>query len=411
MSAPQTRAPKVLMGSYGGGHAAMLAPVAAELRARGVQVDLLGFTTARAYFERAGLSCGSSVALLDETGAADAPYRTIIRDQFDLGSHPDITPTESEAYFTVGLRALAEEVGLDEAIVRLQLMGRKSFEPISAFSRYISRTLPDIVVSTTSPRFELAALRAAKRMKIPSLSLGDLFLLDEREWILSGDFASNLTVLSSTVSDALIKDGLRGTRLHVTGNPAFDPLANLAASEARRQTLRSKLSFDGRTVILWPMAGQPGTCAADGRPYALAEQVAAAMERICSRDPRFTYMIRPHPNAPLLMPENAPNGILDFGLLTPEDALMVSDVVAVEVSTMGLQAALLGKPVVCVGFAKEAGFPEHGLAVAVDNLDQAVDLISNRAYELPPASWAMPPLGEATQRVSDLILELAAPAS
>ena len=122
-------------------------------------------------------------------------------------------------------------------------------------------------------------------------------------------------------------------------------------------------------------------------------------------------MIRPHPNAPLLMPENAPNGILDFGLLTPEDALMVSDVVAVEVSTMGLQAALLGKPVVCVGFAKEAGFPEHGLAVAVDNLDQAVDLISNRAYELPPASWAMPPLGEATHRVSDLILELAAPAS
>lgn len=410
-SASTWKTPKVLMASYGGGHAAIVAPVAAELRARGVEVDLLGFTTARAYFERVGLSCGSAIALLDDSEEADAPYRTIVRERFNLGYHADITTAEAEAYFTVGFRDLAELFGLDEAILRVERMGRKAFEPIGAFSRYIGRTQPDIVVSTTSPRFELAVLRAAKKMGVTSLSLGDLFLLDEREWILSGDFADHLAVISSTVSEALTKDGLRGTRLHVTGNPAFDPLAGLANSGVRRQQLRSDLNLDGRTVILWPMAGQPGTCSADGRPYALAEEVAAAMEQVCSRDPRFAYIIRPHPNAPLVMPENSPNGILDAGLLTPEEALMVSDVVAVEVSTMGLQAALAGKPVVCVGFAKEAGFPEHGLATAVEDLDQAVDLISRQAYSTPPADWASPPIGEATQRVSNLILELAAPAS
>ena len=397
---------RILMASYGGGHAAMIAPVARELRARGAEVDLIGFTTARAYFERVGLPAGSAISLLDPVAAHDAPFREAAQPYMGLDCHADIRPEETEAYFTVGLRDLAERIGLEAALDSVRAMGRKAFEPVSAFERYIVRTRPDVVVSTTSPRFELALLRAAQRVGAPSLALGDLFLLDERRWILSGDFADHLAVISPTVAEALIRDGLTGTQLHVTGNPAFDPLAPKPDDEDRRRSLRARLGLADRTIILWPVAARPGAVASDGRPYALPVEVVAAMERICARDPNFAYLLRPHPNSPFEMPDGARNGVLDLGLLTPEEALLVSDVVAVEVSTMGLQAALLNKPVVCVAFARDAGFPEYGLAAAVDNLDEAIEMIAERRYQPPSTTWAMPPLGEATRLTADLILRL-----
>ena len=63
-------------------------------------------------------------------------------------------------------------------------MGRKAFKPTAAMARYLKKTRPDIVVATTSPRFELALLQAARHSGIPSLAIGDLFLVQEREWIL-----------------------------------------------------------------------------------------------------------------------------------------------------------------------------------------------------------------------------------
>lgn len=380
----------------------MLAPVARVLRAQGVEVDLIGFTTGRAYFERAGLHASSAVALLDPDRTMDAPWLAAARPFLDRQSHPDITPQEAEAYFTVGLRDLAERIGREEALARVAAIGRKAFEPIAAMERYIQRTRPDLVVSTTSPRFELALLRAARRQGVPSVALGDLFLVDEREWILSGDYADHLAVISPVVAEALQRDGLTGVRTHVTGNPAFDSLLPTPADEERRAMLRKRLGLSGRTIILWP-AVQLGAVALDGRPYALPEQVVEAMERICARDPNFAYVLRPHPNAPFEMPEGARNGVLDHGLLDPDDAVLIADLVCTEVSTMGLQAALLGKPVVCVAFPEEAGFPRYGLARIAPTLEDAVDMIAGRRYTAPAKDFAMPPLGSAVDNVVRLL--------
>lgn len=397
---------RILMASYGGGHAAMLAPVAKGLRAAGAEVDLIGFTTGRATLERAGLQTASVTTLLDPDPAADAPYRAAVQPFLRDHAHADVRAEETEAYFTVGLRDLAERLGLDEAIRRLETEGRKAFTPVSVMERYIQRTRPDLVVSTTSPRFELALLRAARRQDVPSVALGDLFLVDERKWILSGDYAEHLTVISPVVAEELTRDGLRGTHTHVTGNPAFDAMAPSPQDHARRDALRSRLGLTGRTVILWP-ATQLGAVASDERPYAKPAEVVEAMERICERDPNFTYLLRPHPNSPFSMPDTARHGLLDLGLLTPEEALLTADLLCVEVSTMGLQAALLGKPVVCVAFAHEAGFPRYGLAQVVDRLDQAVDLIAGRRYAAPSTDFSMPPLGSATRNVIQLLERLA----
>lgn len=384
----------------------MLAPVAKGLKAAGADVDLIGFTTGRATLERAGLQARSVLALLDPDPASDAPYRAAVQPFLRDHAHADVRPEETEAYFTVGLRDLVERLGFDEAIRRLETDGRKAFTPVSVMERYIQRTRPDLVVSTTSPRFELALLRAARRLDVPSVALGDLFLVDEREWILSGDYAEHLTVISPVVAEELRRDGLIGTRTHVTGNPAFDAMTPALDDPARREAIRRRLGLTDRTVILWP-AVQLGAVASDGRPYAGPAEVVEAMERICERDPDFTYLLRPHPNSPFSLPETARHGLLDLGLLSPEEALLAADLLCVEVSTMGLQAALLGKPVVCVAFAHEAGFPRYGLAQVVDTMDEAVDLIAGRRYVPPSADFAMPPLGSATRNVVQLLERLA----
>lgn len=394
------------MAAYGGGHAAMIAPVARDLRAVGAEVDLIGFTTARAAFERAGLHAASVTCLLDPDPAADAPYRLAVQPFLTGNAHPDIRAEETEAYFTLGLRDLAERCGLEEALSRVGVDGRKAFMPVSVMDRYIQRTSPDVVVSTTSPRFELALLRAARRRGVPSVALGDLFLIDERRWILSGDYAEHLTVISPVVAEELERDGLAGTSTHVTGNPAFDLMKPEPGDLALRDALRRRLGLEDRTIILWP-AAQLGAVASDQRPYASPDQVVEAMERICRRDSNFAYILRPHPNAPFQMPDAAMTGVLDHGLLSAEEVLLVADVVCVEVSTMGLQAALLGKPVVCVAFAHEAGFPGYGLARTVDTLDEAVDLIAARRYGPPSASFSMPPLGSAARNVVQLLMSLA----
>jgi hypothetical protein len=127
--------------------------------------------------------------------------------------------------------------------------------------------------------------------------------------------------------------------------------------------------------------------------------VVAAFEELCRADPRYTYLIRQHPNRPITLPEGARHGMLDDGsLLGPEDAILVSDIVCVEVSTMGVEAALKGKPVICVGFDEYSHYPKFGLGQSAADMDEAVAIIRAGPADTV-AKFEMPPLGNATTNV------------
>ena len=73
---------------------------------------------------------------------------------------------------------------------------------------------------------------------------------------------------------------------------------------------------------------------------------------------------------------------------------------------MGLQAALRGLPVVCVGFADYVLYPHYGLAMVADDLPQAADgLLQPKEPDL--SRFNMPPLGSATSNVVELIERIA----
>ena len=394
---------RALLASYGGGHAEIIAAVARALISRGVAADIIGFTTAYQTFRRAGLPAKPVTTLL-LNDAAEQRAREMVRPLIPRPGHAAVSQEETDAYFTLGFRDLADSVGSDDALAQVQAFGRKAFKPAAAMARYLEKTRPDVVVATTSPRFELALLQAARHRGIPSLAIGDLFLVTERKWMLEAPYADHLAVLSDAVADSLDAVARAGTEIHVTGNPAFDTLAPRPDDAARRMRLRRQLGIADETVILWPAT--PGTNAMTGQPFQSRHAVIAMLEGLCAQNPGMRYVVRPHPNDPFALPDGLIHGALSPSSHSAMDDLLVADRVLVEVSTMGLQAALRRLPVVCVGFADYVLYPRYGLAMVADDLQQAANgLLQPKEPDL--SRFSMPPLGSATSNVVQLIERMA----
>lgn len=389
------------MVTYGGGHAQIMAVLAREMLRRGHEPVVLGLTTAFAQLRRDGLPVVPVTELLTD---GDAELYAAARPHVPWETqHPDVPPEHTQAYFAIGFADLVAEHGVGKAEEHVARLGRKAFLPERTFRRYIEHLAPDCVVTTTSPRFELAAVRAARAVQVPSVAVSDLFLRSERQYILDGLYADHLTLICEQVAEELRAAGLRQTRTHVTGNPAFDRLAEVARDESRRGRLRAELGLENKTVVLWSAAPRPAP-ARYGREFAGAEDVVALLDPMCVAHPEYAYIYRPHPNS-----TESPPGLLAHGLLDPglkaADALLVADVVWTELSTMGLQGALMGKRVTCVGFGAEAGYPAYGLARAVASISEAITVELADPHLVRPTTLPVgfAPLGYATPAVADLI--------
>lgn len=386
-----------LLFSYGGGHALIIIAIARELAAQGLEFDLMGFTTAHAAFTRAGFDALDVTAMLSDDVAPDIRARgTELAPSSD---HPDITQEQTDAYFILGLEDLCLRHGISEAERLVGQFGRKAFEPEFGFRRFLSAIKPSCVVTTTSPRAELAGIKAAKALSIPSIAVGDMYLIAEQDWILSGIYADHLVVMSDDVADMLGASGRLKSKIHVLGNPAFDELAPSPLDDARRTHLRSKLNVGDRSCILWPLGGAPDLV--EGRRLLTAPQAAACLEEICAADRGFTYMMRPHPNWPV-GDLDLPNGRIDDEL-SLEDSLLVADIVCVEASTVGLQAVLRGKPTICLHFSDYVIYPDYGWASSANSTDELKRIVRERKYAPPPPRVSHL-VGGAAGRVVDLII-------
>lgn len=387
--------------SYGGGHASIVVAVANELMARGTPFDLCGLSTARAAFERAALEPMSLDRLdreygpcyLDKPSLATAP----------ASNHPDITDAETAAYYAIGLCDLAERIGHEAAMRRFYEQGRKAFEPVLWFEKVFGKLAPSVLVTTTSPRYELAAIKAARRLGIPSIAIGDMYLVAEQDWILAGEYADYLTVISQTVADMLTAAGGLSSRCEVLGNPAFDELAPRPDDESARNRIREELGIGERTCILWPLGGAQDEVA--GRHLLTSKEAVAFLETVCAADPSLTYVIRPHPNWQMA-DETFAHGCIHSGN-DLRDALLACDVVAVEASTVGLQAVLFGRPAICYNFADYVLYPRFGWASEASSLDEMRELLLVRGYLMPPVELRSH-IGRSASRICSLIDRVAA---
>lgn len=404
----------VLFVSYGGGHAAALAPVVQELRRRDVPVAILALTTAAAYFRRLELDVigvADLIAAMPDYADARGIGATLALGQ---PTHGAVPAHETEAYLGVGYRALERDFGVEEAKRRYAAMGRQAFRPFDFFKSLFALARPAAVVATSAPRSERAAIEAASAAGIPALCVVDLYAPFEIEWCAAPGFAQRICVLNDAVADRFIAHGVPRERLAVTGNPAFDRLGTLDMAAARA-THRAALGLlEEDRLLVWISQPEPaahpfsGIVGDPNLPLETERALAAAF----ADDPHVHIAMRLHPSEDRGPAVTGPR--LRYGNATePLDYLLAAaDCVVTSSSTVGLEAALLGIPVVQITnsiFSPDLPLAELGFAIAAPDGYQAAGPIREIIGNIPGGErgsghhWSN---FDAARRVSDQIIDL-----
>lgn len=402
-----TARPVWLFVAYGGGHVAMVVPVALRAQALGLCEPLvLALTTAGPVARAAGLK---TVGFNDFTLPEDQPWLARGARMAAQLTNAPVDAAESAAYLGLSFADLAADQGVDQAQADYDAHGRAAFLPVRFLERVLTEVRPQLVCATNSPRAERAAVLAARRLGIPAACLVDLFAVDERRWIGRAGFADRVCVLNEAVRQSLLAMERRADEVLVTGNPAFDRL-QVPPDPQRVAAIRQRLGHPGRRVLLWAShvepASHPWRPGAVGDPLMPRRVLDALVAHLAARHD-WVLAVRPHPS------EEAPAlPALDHVVLTGQDwplaeLLHASDAVCTLTSTVGLEAHLLGKPVVQVAgslFEDAAPYAAMGIAVpaTLASLGQVID-------GLPaPGAAATAPAEAAADRVVHVLRGLAA---
>ena len=399
---------KVLFVAYGSGHVRMVIPVAQALARSGLaQPVVLGLTTAAPLVREAGLALIQIKNFL----RADAPTDQAALAHGQRLMHampgPIADPEETAAYLGLSYQELVLKVGPEEAERQYQRQGRQAFLPVATLQRIVQHLAPSLVVATNSPRAERAAILAARALGLPAVCMVDLFCLDEVQWIGAPDYADKVCVLNDSVKTFLLSAGRTPHQVVVTGNPAFDDLANpmhVAAGARLRQTRH----WAGKHVLLWPTQVEPALHPFNGTPGDVdlpARALRQLMDWVLSRDD-CVLCLRPRAGlAPMVVPDD-PRIVVTGQDVSLPALLQAVDVVVTLNSTVGLEGHLAGTRLVQIlGSVFDHAMPlkPYGIAdeaVGLDGLAAALE----RCIELKrqPASQLQK---NATAQVLDVIRE------
>ena len=376
---------RILFVSYGGGHVNALLPVYEKLLLNTqFTCNYLALTTAYQVLKNKDLPCIGFKDLVDNNQNALELGKKIVGDNINS----TVSYEESIAYMGLSYCDLIDQFGESSAQEKYKTYGRQAFYPLNTLKRFLRKEAPDLVITTNSPRAERAAVDAAKDLGIPSLCLVDLFALKEVSWIGQPGFANKVCVISDYVKGKMISAGRKPEEIIVTGNPAFDELDKYQNPECVRLFREKKQWSEEDKIVLWasnvesekhPFTNQKGDAL-------LPLKVEEMLKKMVDANPSVKLVIRPHPND-----SRSPDTRTDrIELSSQKDdlnqLLTAVDCVVVLASTVGMQAALLGKPLVNIKlsiFSKDAPYDEMGLSTGVDDLNDLNEVIIQALNEKP----------------------------
>jgi len=348
---------KALLVSYGGGHINIILAVAKEL-SKYLDVTILGLTNAKMKALNAGFKTRTfyDYANDDEIKLGmEYKHFHVEGNSFDL--------QDTIAYYGVNLYSLIEEVGKTKAISLFEEMGRSVFLPIEKFKEIFQLEKPDIVLVTNSPRSEFAALLAAKEMKIPSISIEDLFGMDPGEFgsfrrINRFQIPDYICVMSDKVKLNLIERGVKKDKIIVTGQPAFDGIRLIDSSH----------NLIEREILY---ASQPTS----NTHLILATLIKIKQEGLINK---ITVKLHPSQQVKEYL------YIKDFGFELIEGKADIKQlitqhqVILTEYSTVGLEAVFLNRALVTVNLSSESKlvpYEQLGLSYNADDLIELKSVI------------------------------------
>lgn len=259
-----------------------------------------------------------------------------------------INRDESVAYLGLNYYELERVEGELGARKKYDSIGRQAFSPVRLMRKLLAEISPDLVVTTNSPRTEEAVVVASGQLGLKSLVLAGPFLKDELTRFSSNRYGSIICAMYDWQKRELINKGRLDNTVVVTGNPAFCPPSD---EELAKNTKALRLKADavrGSSVVLWVSNKEPAS-----HPYKqgisgdpdLPRRVEQVLLDIARKNPDLTFLLRPHPSENIdyrheMLPDNV--------FVNKEElwaSVYSADAVILQSSSVGVIAALLGKPI------------------------------------------------------------------
>lgn len=338
--------------TYGGGHATMMAPVARALREEGFDVPVLALTMGRKPFVDAGLPfLGFRDFLRENDREALAHGERLAGAMHE--ERTGIPREESVAYLGLSYQDLVERHGAAEAERLFAEKGRMAFLPLGVMERIFDRLKPDVVVTTNSPRAELAARLVARRRGLPVAAVTDLL----------GTYAHPLDVdlllvaCASAVERYRRASNVSAREIAVVGNPAMDgALRHRGSADPEARAKRFPGAPAGAAFAL--AAEQYSSYRPDGRFVRFTPaEILGNLERLhaAARERNAVLVLRPHPSlGPELYRGWAESKPAGTAFMAERDELYPLlrqvDLVISNFSTIMLDALYMERPVLLVHY-------------------------------------------------------------
>lgn len=402
----------VLFVTYGNGHITKVAPVVKALEAMNIQCWVLALTLGYAQAQRLGLKplgYKDFLNLIDSDRAL--AYGRML---WPENRHPDVDEFESCCYLGVNYLEWVETYGEERAAQLYQKGGRRSFLPLRFIGKVIDSLQPSVVVSTSTPRSEQAAVEAAAQRDIPSLTMLDVFANPHDTYLFHKVYADRITAPSLLAAKQLCSAGIDASRVRVTGCPAYDLLREPSLI-ADGQALKHRFGWDGLKVLLWAgsleQAGPGVPAHYSGAGF--CELVERRLREWVQSRPDVALIVRYHPTQYHLFRDQ---GVQDRVYVSNPTAdrlypqLHAADTVLVQTSTVGFEATLIGKRLLNLVFSPTVvntkyDFSELGLAEAVHSIDELTNVLDRPRVNIVNLGGT-PPAGPATPRVVAEIMDL-----
>lgn len=347
-----SRAPRVLFVSYGGGHISMVLPVIRELEALlpGVQCTLLALTTGHL---KAQAARPDTLGYRNFLHLVDADAARAWGERLSEGNtSPDVPRDETIAYLGINYLDLIAQHGEAGAADLYCERGRYGFRPLHFMRAVMDALQPDAVVATNSPRSERTALDVAGERGLPAIGMVDLFGLDSDTYVLHKPKPAWTCVISEGVRQRLIARGFPADSVVVTGNPAFDGLFSADNHEQAQRFLAERGWQDLKPVLFaghWEPQAHPATPVPVGQ--ALPREIEAVLRKAVRVRDDLALIVRYHPSDWTQYPRLPDEPRIHFSEPPKEPIhplILASQAVVVQTSTVGLESAVGGKPVISV---------------------------------------------------------------
>ena len=223
---------KLFFISYGGGHAKMLIPVIKSLP-KDIDYTYLALNTAINDATQEGIRFNT---LLDYKNLFSDERIELYGERLLIENHSKgLNISKELSKFSLGLNYLDLVLthGEEFAEKMYQLKNRQAFLPIHAIRKILKKEMPDLIITTNSPKFEKAAHIVANELNIKSVLMLDLFGYRQ-------NFDPSIKLFFVLCEIAKINTlfyGVESEKIKITVNPAFDTLTNFKQIEKKNKIL------------------------------------------------------------------------------------------------------------------------------------------------------------------------------